>query len=166
MPRPALRFVIGFAVLAAAAVAGNWQLDVMRTRGRATATAVADQLRLAEQGLAEYRGAQAGYLATGQSSEPWLAKATALALQMNNALANLATTSPTVTARPHYDAATQALSSLTKLDERARGFVASGQPFVAADVLRRPSNKGAATLGALVGLMALARSTGGRLAPP
>lgn len=148
MPRTAVRFVVGFAVLAVAAVAGNWQLDVMRTRGRAAATAAADQLRLAEQGLAEYRGAQAGYLATGQSSEPWLAKATALAMQMNNALANLSTTSPTQTARPHYEAATQALAALTKLDERARGFVAGGQPFVASDVLFMESNDPATRLAA------------------
>lgn len=146
MPRSAVRFVVGFVVLAVAAVAGNWQLDVMRARGRAAATAIAGELRLAEQGLAEYRGAQAGYLATGQSSEPWLAKATALALQMNNALANLSTTSTTIAARAHYQSATQALAALTKLDERARGFVASGQPFVAADVLFMEGNEPAARL--------------------
>jgi CHASE3 domain sensor protein len=148
MPRAAVRFVVAFAVLALAAGAGNWQLDQMRKHGRATATHTADELRLAEQGLSDYRGAQAGYLATGQSSEPWLAKATALALQMNNALANLSTTSLTVAARPHYDAATQALAALTKLDERARGFVAAGQPFVAADVLFMEGNDPATRMAA------------------
>lgn len=128
-------YVLGFLVLALAALAGNWRLDVMRRAGRYAASSINNDLRLAEQSLAELRGAQAGYLAAGQQTDEWMNKATALSLQLESAVANLAATSTSPDARPHYAQSAALIADVTANDRKARSFVASGQPLVASDLL-------------------------------
>lgn len=128
-------YVLGFLVLALLTLAGNWRLDVMRHAGRQAASSINNNLRSAEQSLAEFRGAQAGYLAAGQQTDEWMNKATALSAQLESAVANLAATSTSPDARPFYEQSAALVGDLAANDRKARGFVASGQALVASDVL-------------------------------
>ncbi len=145
-------YVLGFLVLALAALAGNWRLDVMRRAGRYAASSINNHLRLAEQSLAELRGAQAGYLAAGQPADEWMNKATALSAQLESAIANLAATSTSPDARPHYAQAAALVGDVSANDRKARSFVASEQPLVASDLLfqegAEPARKLAAEIAA------------------
>ncbi len=142
-------FVLGFLVLAGLTLAGNWRLDVERRTGRRAATALNDELRAAEQGLLQLRGAQAGYIAAGQNAEEWMNKATAAASEMEGAV-NALTSSPasSAEARPHYEQSATLVADLTANDRKARGFIASGQPLVASDVLFQEGAEPARKLGA------------------
>ncbi len=139
MPRRAgspTPFVLGFLVLALVALGANWQLDIARRNGRRAAASINDQLRLAEQGLSDLRGAQAGYLAAGQKPDEWMNTATATAVMLEHAIAVLSTTPATSPdARPHYDAAAALVAELTANDRKARGFIEAGQMLLASDVL-------------------------------
>lgn len=128
-------YILGFLVLALITLGGNWRLDVMRRTGRNAASAINNGLRLAEQGLADLRGAQAGYLAAGQNAEEWMNKATAISSQLENAIANLNATTISAGARAHYEAAAAVTTELAASDRRARELVATGQTFVASDIL-------------------------------
>lgn len=136
MPRrSAAPFLIGFAVVAVAALAGLWRVDMMRRDGRRAASTISTHLLLAQEGLDQLRAAQAGSIAAGQRSEEWLTRGTAALVQIESALAALAATSNATTARPHYDAATGHLAQITAGDKKARSFIAADQPLLAADAL-------------------------------
>ncbi len=129
-------FVLGFLTLALITLGGNWRLDIARRDGRQMAASINDHLRLAEQGLSELRGAQAGYLAAGLKTDEWMNRATASAVQLEsavNVLGGLTTTAPD--AQPHYALAATLVAELTANDKRGREFVVSGQQLVAADIL-------------------------------
>ena len=128
-------YVVGFLVLALAAVAGLWQLDVKRHAGRQAASLINDKLRNAELSLAELRADQAAYLASGLNTPEWLNKATTALTQLENSMSVLSNSSTTANARPHLDLATTLVADLSANDRKARGYVTSGQPLVAADVL-------------------------------
>lgn len=128
-------YVLGFLLLALITLASNWRLDVMRHAGRHAASSINNDLRLAEQSLAELRGAQAAYLAAGQQTDEWMNKATALSTQLEGAVANLAATSTSPEARPHYDQSVTLVADVATNDRKARSFVASGQALVASDLL-------------------------------
>jgi hypothetical protein len=127
--------VLGFLALALVTVAGNWRIDVMRKNGRHAAASINNDLRMAEQGIAELRGAQAGYLAAGQNAAEWMNRATALTVQLQSAVANLTSTSTSTEARAHYQTVNELVGEVSSNDLKARGFVASGQLLVASDVL-------------------------------
>lgn len=129
-------YIIGFIVLAFATLGGNWRLDVARRDGRQLAASINNHLRLAEQGLSDLRGAQAAYLASGLKTDEWMNRATAAGVQLEsavNVLGALTNTAPE--ARQHYLDSAPLVGELMAGDKRARGFVVSGQPLVAADVL-------------------------------
>lgn len=142
-------FVLGFIALTLVAVAGNWRLDVARRDGRQAASAINDRLRLAEQGLAELRGAQAAYLATGLKTDEWMNRATAAIVQLDSAVNALSgMTSTSLEARPHYANAATLVGELVASDKKARGFIEAGQQLVAADVLFQEGNEPAKNLAA------------------
>ncbi len=128
-------FILGFLVLALITLAGHWRIDVMRRAGRHAATVINNDLRLAEQGLAELRGAQAGYLAVGQKPDEWMTRATGASVQLETSIADLAATTSSPDAHQHYQAASALVTELTTNDRKARALVASGQELVASDVL-------------------------------
>ena len=129
-------FVLGFVVLAAATLVGNWRLDVERRTGRQTAASINNQLRLAELGLADLRGAEAAYIAAGLNSDEWMNKASVAAVQLESAVSVLAgLPSSAREARPHYELSVSLAADLTANDRKARGFVTSGQTLFASDVL-------------------------------
>jgi hypothetical protein len=142
-------FVLGFLVLTLVAVGGNWRLNIARRDGRHAASTINDHLRLAEQGLADLRGAEAAYLATGLKTEEWMNRATAATVQLDSAISalrSLPTTS--AEARAQYETSANAIAELEASDKKARDFVASGQPLVAADVLFQEGNDPARNLSA------------------
>lgn len=130
--------IVGFILIALLGLGGNFALDMYRRDGRVTATRVNNDLRAAEQGLADLGAAQASYIAAGQNIEAantWMNTATALAVQLESAVANLNATSASVGARAHYAAATPLVDAITATDRKARGLVGTGQSLVAADVV-------------------------------
>lgn len=143
-------FVLGFLVIALVTLGGNWRLDVMRAAGRRTAATIDTNILMASQGLDQLRGAQAGYLATGQKTQDWINRATAASVQLDSAIANLEATSTSREAKAHYDVAATLLVEIAANDKKGRGFVTSDQALVASDVLfeegAEPARKLAAEL--------------------
>ena len=130
--------IVTFVLLALVGIGGNFALDMYRRDARTTATRVNNDLRAAEQGLADLGAAEASYIAAGQNVEAantWMNTATALGAQLEAAVANLNATTASAEARVHYAAATTLVESVTAADRKARGLVGTGQPLVAADVV-------------------------------
>jgi hypothetical protein len=130
--------IVAFIAIALAGLAGNYTLDTMRRQGREAATRVDQDLRLAEEGLADLRAAEAAYVAVGPATgtaTTALNNATAAVVQLDNALGNLIAVSGSADARPHYDAAVAAVADIKSRDSKARDLAATGNGLVAADVV-------------------------------
>jgi hypothetical protein len=109
----------------------DWALSRERDAGAAT-----DQtFNSIELAIAHLRGAQAGYLATGQNPATWFTRAAEYATRIEADLGRLRVASQTPTARADYDAATAALATLNEHDGRAREYVKTDQRFLASDVV-------------------------------
>jgi hypothetical protein len=85
--------------------------------------------------VADFRGAEAGYLATGQQLAYWTGRADALAKTIGEVIARQSAETPSAQARASFDEAAGALDDLKKLDGRARSLVQADQKFVASDVI-------------------------------
>jgi hypothetical protein len=127
--------VLGFIVIALVTLGGQWRLDVTRAAGRQAAAAIDTNILMASQGLDQLRGAQAGYLSSGQKTQDWFSRGTAAAMQLDGAIASLEATSTSREAKNHYDAAAALLVEIAANDKKARDFIASEQTLVASDVL-------------------------------
>jgi hypothetical protein len=127
--------VLGFVVIAVAIVVGQWRLDVVRRDGRQAAASINNNLRMAEQSLAEFRAAQTGYIAAGQNADEWMNHAMTIKRQLDGAIVALTGSSRSSEALVHYQSATAIAAELTANDKKAREFVSSGQSLVASDVL-------------------------------
>lgn len=149
--------IVGFVLVALAALGGTYVLDMQRRDGRVAATQINAHLRDAEQTLADLGTAEAAYIAASPNSESantWMNRATAFAVQLDQAVATLVATTESPEAAAHYTAARPLVTSITANDEKARGLVASGQSLVAADVVLI---EGANTVGQLKAELAAAR---------
>src|SRR5689334_6943049 len=116
--------VVFFTIIALLGVGGNYALDMYRRDGRTGAAKINNDLRAAEQSLADLGAAQASYIAAGQNAEAantWMNNATALAVQLDSAVANLNATSESPDAKAHYAAATPLVQTLAANDRKARG---------------------------------------------
>lgn len=136
--RSSTGLIVAFVLLALIGIGGNYALDMYRRDGRAAAAKINNDLRAAEQSLADLGAAQASYIAAGQNIEAantWMNTATALAGQLDSAVANLNATSASAEAKAHYTAATPFVQALTANDRKAQSLAASGQSLVAADVV-------------------------------
>jgi hypothetical protein len=130
--------IVVFVLVALAAVAGNYALDLLRHQGRVEAGRINDGLRSADQSLSDLRAAEASYIAAGQNAEAangWMNTATTLAAQLETAVDNLNRTTASPDARTHYAAAATLVNAIAANDTKARGLVASGQSMVAGDVV-------------------------------
>jgi hypothetical protein len=85
--------------------------------------------------LAEMRGAQMAYLATGQGPDFWMRRATELAGQLESGIAQLRGTLTTPGGQSRLAAAAVALDDLVRLDGRARSAIESEQRFLASDII-------------------------------
>lgn len=130
--------IVVFVLVALAAIAGNYALDILRHQGRVEAGRINDDLRSADQSLSDLRAAEASYIAAGQNAEAangWMNTATTLAAQLETAVDNLNRTTASPDARTHYAAAATLVNAIAANDTKARGLVASGQSMVAGDVV-------------------------------
>lgn len=137
-PRSSTSLVVGFILIALIGIGGNFALDKFRRDGRTSATTINNDLRTAEQTLADLGAAEASYVAAGQNADAantWMNMATALSVQLETAVANLSATSTSDAAKAHYTAAGPLVTSITANDRKARGLMGTGQSLVAADVV-------------------------------
>ena len=130
--------ILAFVFIALAGIGANYALDMYRRSGRTAASQINNDLRAAEQDLADLGAAEASYIAAGQNSQvatTWMNTATSLAVELDSALANLSAASTSPDAKAHYAAAAPFVQAVTASDRKARGLIASGQALVAADVV-------------------------------
>lgn len=85
--------------------------------------------------LSEMRGAQMAYLATGQGPDFWMRRATELAGQLENGIAQLRNIVTSPDAQSRLANATVAVGDLVLLDGRARSAIGSDQRFLASDII-------------------------------
>ncbi len=144
MPEQATRspkttaLIVAFILVALAGIGGHYALDMSRRDGRAAVSRINNELRAAEQTLADLGAAQASYIAAGQNidaSTTWMNTAAGLAVELESAVANLNAITTSAEARSHYAAATPLVETVTAADRKARGLVGTGQILVAADVV-------------------------------
>lgn len=100
--------------------------------------------------IADFRTAQAGYLATGQAPTYWMTRADTLASTIGESISQQSAASPSASARAGFDEANGALDDLEKIDNRARTLVKSDQRFVASDVVFMDSLQAANRLSQLL----------------
>jgi len=121
-------------VAALAAVIQDFRFDRSLTLLHTEAIATEREIGSAELALANFRGAETAYLATGQGPEFWMRQAADLADALQGSLSRLhASASPA--ARAHFDESAAALNDLLALDKRARADVQADQRFLAADLV-------------------------------
>jgi len=109
----------------------DWALSRERDAGAATEQTF-NSIELA---ISHLRGAQAGYLATGQNPTTWFTRASEYSTRIEADLGRLRVGSQTPNARTDYDDATKALTTLNEIDGRARDYVRTDQRFVASDLV-------------------------------
>jgi|SRR5579862_2678847 len=85
--------------------------------------------------LADFRTAQAAYIAAGQGPAFWMTRADDLSAAENNAIKQLKDNSASPEAAAHYDEALAAMAELEKLDGRAKSYVKTDQRLLASDVI-------------------------------
>jgi len=110
-------------------------IERLLAAGRQTASAADRDTESAVIAIADYRAAEAGYLATGQEPAYWMTRADTLASSINDAIARESAATPGAQARASFEEAAGALEDLGKLDGRARALVKNDQRFVASDVI-------------------------------
>jgi hypothetical protein len=134
MPRRAGWLAVSVIVLAVAAVFLTFQFDSWR-RADMTIARARDRTRASLDGaLADFRFAQAAYLATGQGAEFWMTRSDEISLQLESGV-NALLMSQSSLAAGHGEKALTALHDLTTLDHKARGDIAEGERFLASDVI-------------------------------
>lgn len=129
----------------------DWALSRERDAGAATEQTF-NSIELA---IAHLRGAQAGYLAAGQTPSAWFERASGYATRIEADLGRLRVASQAPAARAQYDQALTALKALNDFDERARDYVRTDQRYLASDVVFMES---VATVDKLTGAVGAART--------
>jgi hypothetical protein len=128
-----------FALLAVLVIVGTLTLDFLLSRSiardRASSAAIERQIGSLQVALAEFRAAQAAYLATGQGPDFSVQRAADLSSHLESGLTQLRDAAPAEEVRSGYQTALATLSVLVSLDKKARNHVAANQRFLAADVV-------------------------------
>ena len=102
---------------------------------RVAAAALESRLGAIESGVAELRAAQAGYVATGQDPEYWMAQVGTMSGRLENEITSLVGLTLDENIRGHYEAALLALADFNSIDDRARSYVGDRQLFLASDLI-------------------------------
>jgi hypothetical protein len=97
--------------------------------------------------VANLRAAQAGYIATGQDADYWIAQVNTISGELEAAIRRRHAAAPEAT-RKQYDSAATALAAFVAVDGRARSYVRAEQRLLASDLIFMES------------IQALARVTG------
>lgn len=119
------------------AIAGTRVVDVERSvRAERTAERAFDwQARALLTQVADLRAAQQAYVAAGQGEAFWMGRVGTLMPSVRQRLAVLRKASVTPGAAAALDAASRIADDFSKLDVRAREYLASGQPLMASDLI-------------------------------
>jgi hypothetical protein len=118
------------------------RFDQSLARERTSLAHLEREIGALEVALADFRGAQTGYLTAGQSHDVSLRRAAELSQQIDAALGRLRESTTSPDARARYDAAQAALTTVTDFDKRARELAETDQRLLAADVLLVDSVEG------------------------
>jgi hypothetical protein len=101
--------------------------------------------REAADGLAELRVAQQAYVAEGQGVAFWMPKVTTLKESVAATLSTLQQASVAAPTKTALDEAAATVSEFANVDRKARDYINSGQPLMAADVIFTEGGETAAT---------------------
>ena len=94
------------------------------------------QARLAaSRHASELQSSQQAYVAAGQNESFWFARVDAAATALEAAVADMAASAPSATARQELASLTEAIEDFRKRDTRVRGYASAGQKLLAADVI-------------------------------
>jgi hypothetical protein len=124
----AVLFVLG-------TIALDFWLDRSLAQDRARLSSIERELSSIDVAVAELRGAEAAYVATGQGPDFWVRRAADLATRIEQGLTKLRESATDPGVRARYTAALGTLGNLVTLDKKARDYVAADQRFLAADVV-------------------------------
>jgi hypothetical protein len=91
--------------------------------------------REASEALADVRAAQEAYVAVGQGVEFWMAKVDATMESIGKGLADLRLSATSATTTAALDEAGEIVAEFSGIDNRARDYVQSGAPLMAADII-------------------------------
>ena len=122
-------------VLALAAVVQDYRFDAAATRAHGAIAALAQESASLQVKIAELRGGQIAYLATGQGPEFWMRRVTDLATDVESGLGRLRASVQSPEAGTALNAASSALAELLATDKRARQALAGDQRFLASDIV-------------------------------
>jgi hypothetical protein len=122
-------------IIAAGTIVQDFRFDNSITRERAAGQATDRALGTALESLAEYRMAQAAYVAAGQTPASWIAHATEMAASIETAIASSRTATASAEARARYEAAATALGDLNTIDKRARSSIGQSDRFSSSDLV-------------------------------
>jgi hypothetical protein len=122
-------------VLLIAAIAQTFRFDSALSHEKTTSAAVDRDFGSIDLAIAHFRGAQAGYLATGQTPATWMTRATDEATRIEASLGRLRVSSQAPAAKDRYQEALKALAELTDFDGRARNYFRTDQRFLASDLI-------------------------------
>ena len=122
-------------IIAAGTIVQDFRFDNSIARERATGQATDRALGTALESLAEYRMAQAAYVAAGQTPAAWITQATEMATSIEATIVNSRAATASPEARTRYEAAATALGDLNTIDKRARSSVGQSDRFSSSDLV-------------------------------
>ena len=133
----AVRSIVGALALLAVVAAGFFLIRSEQhvARQRTAARAFDLHAREATDALAELRASQQAYVAAGQGVAFWMPKVTATADLASKIVSGLRETATSLEARGALDEASNSLAEFIAVDKRARDYLKSDQPLMAADVV-------------------------------
>ncbi len=122
-------------IICVGTIAQDFRFDNSIARERADALATDRSFGAATEALSELRAAQAGYVASGQGPAFWMARVSDLAAKIETAINTERAAATNAAVRTRYDAAAAALTDLTAIDQRARGYLAQNDRLYVSDLI-------------------------------
>jgi hypothetical protein len=122
-------------IVALGTIVQDYRFNTSIAREHATTLAIDRELNKLEVALANFRAAQAAYVAAGQGPDFWVARTGELAATLRSSIQQFADATVSPDARARYDAATGALTELLAIDGRARDNVERDQRLFASDLV-------------------------------
>ena len=101
--------------------------------------------REAASALGDVRAAQQAYVAAGQDNAFWMPKVTSTTDQVTAAVGSLREAAMSANARASLDQAANTVAMFAEIDKRAREYLKSDQPLMAADVIFTEGGEAAGT---------------------
>src|SRR5262245_34972933 len=121
-------------VIGAGTLAQDLRFDSALARERTTVQTLDRDFGWLSAAVANVRAAQAGYIATGQDADYWIAQVNTLSGELEAAIKRRQAAAIDTT-RKQYDAAATALSTFISIDARARSHVRADQRLLASDLI-------------------------------